>query len=94
MELSTSDVIFVSGTQPFGFGSEMCLNFSIVDDQLVEPTERFIVCGNSTQNAVEILSNGCADIKIRDNEGKIVMQSSSTAQYNMNSFSNNIPIFT
>lgn len=67
--LSMDDLVFASGTEPFQSGSKMCLNFSIVDDLLVEPTERFTVCGRSTQSAVEILNNGCADIKIRDNEG-------------------------
>jgi hypothetical protein len=64
-----NNLVFVSGTEPFGAGSQMCLNFSIVDDELVEPTERFTVCGRSSQNAVVILNNGCTDIKIRDNDG-------------------------
>ena len=64
-----NDLVFTSGAQSFGPGSQMCLNFSIIDDQLVEPTERFTVCGQSSQNAVVILNNGCTDIKIRDNDG-------------------------
>ncbi len=64
-----NDLIFNSGTQPFGVGSQMCLNFSIVDDLFVEPTERFTVCGRSSQNAVVILNSGCTEIKIRDNDG-------------------------
>ena len=67
-----NDLIFTSGTQPFGSGSQMCLNFSIIDDQLVEPTERFTVCGRSSQNTVEILNNGCTEIKIGDNDGMII----------------------
>ena len=64
-----NNLVFISGTEPFGADSQMCLNFSIIDDQLVEPTERFTVCGRSSQNAVVILNNACTDIKIRDNDG-------------------------
>ena len=71
-DLTMNDLVFTSGTQPFGPGSQMCLNFSIIDDQLVEPTERFTVCGRSSQNAVVILNNGCTDIKIRDNDGMTI----------------------
>ena len=69
-ELTMDELIFSSGTEPFGPGYQMCLNFSIIDDQIVEPTERFTVCGLSSQSSVQILNNGCADIKIADNEGK------------------------
>ena len=72
VDLTMNDLVFSSGTQPFGPGSQMCLNFSIIDDQLVEPTERFTVCGRSSQNAVVILNNGCTDIKIRDNDGMTI----------------------
>ena len=68
-DLTMNNLVFIAGTEPFGAGSQMCLNFSIIDDQLVEPTERFTVCGRSSQNAVVILNNGCTDIKIRDNDG-------------------------
>lgn len=68
-----NNLVFISGTQLFGPGSQMCLNFSIIDDLLVEPTERFTVCGQSSQEAVVILNNGCADIKIRDNDGIILL---------------------
>ena len=71
VDLTMNDLVFSSGTQPFGPGSQMCLNFSVIDDQLVEPTERFTVCGRSSQNAVVILNNGCTDIKIGDNDGII-----------------------
>ena len=64
-----NDLVFPSGTQPFGPGSQMCLNFSIIDDLFIEPTERFTVCGRSSQNAVVILNNSCTEIKIRDNDG-------------------------
>ena len=68
-DLTMNDLVFASGTQPFGPGSQMCLDFSIIDDQFIEPTERFTICGRSLQNAVVILNNGCTDIKIRDNDG-------------------------
>ena len=70
-DLTMNDLIFTSGTQPFGPGSQMCLNFSIIDDQFIEPMERFTVCGRSSQNAVVILNNGCTNIKITDNDGII-----------------------
>ena len=68
-----NDLTFASGTVPFGSGSQMCLNFSIIDDQIIEPTERFTICGSSSQSSVQILNNGCADIKIADNEGDNVV---------------------
>ena len=73
-ELTMNNLVFISGTEPFGAGSQMCLNFSIIDDQLIEPTERFTVCGRSSQNAVVILNNGCTDIKIRDNDGIHILE--------------------
>ena len=73
LDLTMNDLVFNSGTQPFGAGSQMCLNFSIIDDLFVEPTERFTVCGRSSQSAVVILNNGCTEIKIRDNDGIATM---------------------
>lgn len=73
---STSDIMgvmdyfFPSGTQPLRLGSQMCLNISVNDDQIIEPTEQFLICGSSTQNSVLILNGGCSGITIRDNEGK------------------------
>lgn len=68
-----NDLTFVSGTVALESGSQMCLNFSIIDDQIIEPTERFTICGNSLQSSVEILNNGCTNIKIADNEGNNVV---------------------
>ena len=48
----------------------MCLNISIDDDQLIEPTERFMICGYPSQNAVEVLNEGCSDFNIIDNDGE------------------------
>ena len=73
LDLTMNDLVFNSGTQPFGAGSQMWLNFSIVDDLFVEPTERFTVCGRSSQSSVVILNNGCTEIKIRDNDGIATM---------------------
>ena len=72
-EPTVNDLTFTSGTVPLESGSQMCLNFSIIDDQIIEPTERFTICGSSSQSSVEILNNGCADIKITDNEGSNVV---------------------
>ena len=47
----------------------MCLNVSITDDQLVEGTERLLVCGCSTQTAVLLLNDGCTNVYIEDNDG-------------------------
>ena len=47
----------------------MCLNISITDDQLVEETERLLVCGCSTQPAVLLLNGGCTNVFIEDNDG-------------------------
>ena len=72
VDLTMNDLVFAAFTEPQGPGSQMCLNFSIIDDQLVEPTERFTVCGLSSDTSVNILNNGCTDIKIIDNEGENV----------------------
>ena len=70
--MGVMDFFFPSGTQPLRNGSQMCLSISITDDELLEPTERFMICGSSQQNGVIILNNGCSDINIRDNEGNIL----------------------
>ena len=67
------DFFFDSGAQPFVPGSQMCLNISINDDPFLEPTETFVICGSSQQNAVVILNDGCTNINIRDNEGRIII---------------------
>lgn len=61
--------MFPSGTEPFGNSSLMCLNISIDDDAIVEPTEVFFVCGTSAQPSVAILNGGCTNIKVKDNDG-------------------------
>ena len=66
--IEVSDFIFTSGTQPFGPGSIMCLDIAIVDDQLVEGEERFIVCGCSSQPRVVLLDGGCTDVFVEDND--------------------------
>ena len=72
---STSDIMgvrdffFGIGTQALGPESQMCLNISINDDPFLEPTEVFLICGSSQQNAVVILNGGCTNVFIRDNEG-------------------------
>ena len=62
--------MFASGTQSFGPDSQMCINISINDDQLVEETEKFVVCGCSTQPAV-IQNDGCTDVFIEDDDSKL-----------------------
>ena len=71
--MGVRDFFFDSGARPFGPGSQMCLNISINDDPLLELTETFVICGSSQQNAVVILNDGCTNINIRDNEGRIII---------------------
>lgn len=66
-----ANLTYASGTQPFGPGSQMCVDISITDDQLVEQTETFIVCGCPTPLIVIPEANGCATVTIVDNDGKI-----------------------
>ena len=66
-----ANLTFVSGTQSFGPGSQMCVDISINDDQLVEQTETFIVCGCPTPLAVIPEANGCVNVTIFDNDSKI-----------------------
>lgn len=61
---------FVAGTQPFSPDSSLCLNVSIADDELVELSERFLICGCSTQTGVVVLNDGCTIIYVEDNDGK------------------------
>ena len=56
---------FAAETRP---GSRMCINIFINDDELVERTERFIVCLNSTQTSVD---SSCTVVHIEDNDRKI-----------------------
>ena len=49
----------------------MCVNISITDDQVLEETERFVVCGCSTQLAV-IQNDGCTDVFIEDDDSKLL----------------------
>ena len=65
------NLTYVSGTQPFGPGSQMCVDLSINDDQLVEQTETFVVCGCPTPLAVIPVTNGCVNVTILDNDGEI-----------------------
>ena len=62
---------FTSGTQPHSAGSQMCLDISIIDDDLVEGTEMFVVCASYEGSATTILfeDNTCRDIFIEDNDG-------------------------
>ena len=69
--MGVMDFLFPSGTLPLRIGSQMCLNISITDDQIVETTEIFTICGSSQQTGVVFLNNGCSDITISDNDGKI-----------------------
>ena len=70
--MGVRDFMFPSGAQPLGNGSLMCLNISIFDDVIVEPTETFFVCGSSQQSSVVLLNGSCANINIEDNEGKTI----------------------
>lgn len=66
------DFIFTNGTEPFGPDSFMCLDIVIIDDQMIEGEERFVVCGCSNQPRAVILDGGCTDVFIEDDDrGKI-----------------------
>ena len=56
---------FAAGTQP-GSESKMCINISIIDDELVERTEKLVICLNTTQPTAD---SDCTDIYIEDNDG-------------------------
>ena len=48
----------------------MCLDILIIDDEFVEGTENFIICGLYEQPlAVMFDDNGCTNIFIKDNDG-------------------------
>ena len=64
-----SNFTFLAGTQPFSQDSALCFNISIIDDELVEFTEEFLICGCSEQTGVIILNDGCTKVYIEDNDG-------------------------
>ena len=66
-----SNFVFRAGTRPFESDSLMCLNITIIDDQLIEGEERFIVCGFSELSGVVLLGGGCTDVFIEDNDAGI-----------------------
>lgn len=48
----------------------MCLNIAIVDDELVEGMENFVICGfHQQQPTVVFEDNSCTNIFIKDNDG-------------------------
>ena len=72
--MEVNNFLFGAGTQPFEPDSQMCLNISISDDQLVEETERLVVCGAqvSTEPAVIIQNGDCNDVFVEDNDGNSI----------------------
>ena len=72
--IGLTNLTYASETQPFGPGSLMCVNISITDDQLVEQTETFVVCGCPTSLAVIPETNGCVTVTIIDNDGEIKLK--------------------
>ena len=62
---------FILFAADLGPRSQKCLNITMSDDQLAGPTERFMICGCSSQNVGMILINGCSDLITRDNDGEI-----------------------
>ena len=73
--MTVTYLTFTSGTQPYSAGSQMCLDISIIDDDLVEGTEMFVVCALYEGSASTILFEGniCRDIFIEDNDGTITL---------------------
>ena len=69
--IQATGLLFGAGTLPFGPDSQMCLNISINDDQLVEKAERLVICGApvSTEPAVIVQNAGCTDVYVEDNDG-------------------------
>lgn len=64
------NLTFSSGTYPFGPGSQLCINISVVDDEIIEGMEKFVLCAYYEGTSEVILQNsGCTDIYIEDNDG-------------------------
>ena len=66
--LYMNNLTYAAGTEPLGPDSQMCLNISIIDDDLYEGIEQFVICGSSEQS-IEFEGNECIDIFIEDNDG-------------------------
>ena len=81
--IGVTDFIFASGTEPFGSGSFMCFDVVIIDDNLIEGEERFVVCACSSQAGVVILDDGCTDVIVEDNDrGKMFLLATSSQLVN------------
>ena len=72
--INTRNLTFTSGTGPFDRGSVMCIDISIVNDFLVEGTEKFVLCALDENNMPGDYS-ACTDIFIEDDDGIIVTTS-------------------
>ena len=67
-----NNLTYASGTQPFSTGFQKCLSISISDDEIVEGTEKIMVCGFYEQTTKVIFQDsGCTNITIEDNDGKV-----------------------
>ena len=67
--INMNNITYTSGTQPFGHGSQMCFDLSVIDDELVEAIEQYTIC--ATGQALQVVFEGgnCIDIFIEDNDG-------------------------
>lgn len=48
-----------------------CFNFSILDDDVKEESEKFIVCVNSENPSVIFQGNNCTIVYITNNDGEL-----------------------
>lgn len=63
-------VSFAANTEPAGAGSQMCINVSIVNDELVERTENFQVIASSGDSEVVFTNGNSSNVFINDDDGE------------------------
>ena len=50
----------------------MCADISINNDNVLEDTEKFVICASTEQDYVTVISEDCVDIYIKDNDCKLL----------------------
>ena len=63
--MGLNNLTFVAGS------SQVCLNFSIVDDDIIEGEEKFVICGSSKNPSAIVRENNCTVVYIADNDGEL-----------------------
>ena len=65
--LNRPEVIFPAGS--WSAPTNKCIVATLLDDEIAEPVEDFVLCLNATQSGVEIITHArCVTVNITDND--------------------------